>query len=93
MTVRVGQQIWIPCEIKPGAFSDESLVRVSAGENEWVGFVPSASLQFRGNRHFILASVVEVSDDEVSLQFSGHALTPTLFQDRISRLTERGSFQ
>jgi len=39
MSLRPGARIWIPCEVKPGPFSDERMVRVQSQAGEWLGFV------------------------------------------------------
>ena len=40
MALKPGALIWLPCEVKPGPFPNERLVKVAsrAGE-DWVGFV------------------------------------------------------
>ena len=45
MTVRQGQYLWIPCEVKPGPFSDERMIRIELGDAQWVGFVPVTELR------------------------------------------------
>ena len=44
-TIRVGMRVWVPCEVKLGAFSDERLVRVEREGGFWLGFVPDAVLR------------------------------------------------
>jgi dCTP deaminase len=45
MTLSVGRFFWIPCEVKPGPFSDERLARIADAESVWVGFVETSALQ------------------------------------------------
>ena len=44
MSVAGGAYTWLPCEVKPGPFSDERLVRVASELGDWVGFVPVSSV-------------------------------------------------
>ena len=37
MALRIGTQVWVPCEVKP--------VRVLSSRGEWLGFVPIQSLR------------------------------------------------
>lgn len=39
MALRVGQQVWIPCKVQPGPFSDEPLVTVDSIDGPVTGFV------------------------------------------------------
>ena len=96
MTVTLGGRIWVPCEVKPGPFPDERLVRVSSpGTNEWVGFVPVDALQkdiFEGST-FILGTIVDIKGDSISVYFPGHAVTRPEFQGSLSRIRSLGSVE
>lgn len=95
MTPKVGGQIWVPCEVKPGPFPDERLVRVASGPEEWVGFVPSDALQddiFEGNT-CLLGTIVEVRGDSISVHFPGHSVTRSQFEGSISRIRPLGSVE
>ena len=37
MSLRSGMRIWLPCEVKPGPFSDERMVRVES-MGSWLAF-------------------------------------------------------
>jgi hypothetical protein len=41
----VGQEVWIPCKVQPGPFSDELLVTVESGEGTISGFVNAQELR------------------------------------------------
>ena len=45
MTLSAGAEMWIPCEVAPGPFSDERAVLVRADGKEWSGFVNVKWLQ------------------------------------------------
>ena len=38
MSLRSGMRIWLPCEVKPGPFSDERMVRVESESGSWLAF-------------------------------------------------------
>jgi hypothetical protein len=92
MRLEVGARIWFPCEVKPGPFSDERLVRVSESGHEWIGFVPSHHLKesILEGRTQIPALVVSVSGESFTVRFPGEALTPSLFEGVVSRIRPVG---
>ena len=45
MKLSVGARIWLPCEVKPGPFSDEKLIKVPSAHGEVLGFVPTSYLK------------------------------------------------
>jgi len=50
VSLRVGQYVWVPCEVKAGAFSDERMVRVNSpaiqsSSGRWIGFVATEGLR------------------------------------------------
>ena len=88
MALRIGTEVWVPCEVKPGPFSDERLVRVSSGRGEWLGFVPLRSLRdpILEGTTFIGARVVAVNGERFQASLPGEALTPSLFEGPIARV-------
>ena len=95
MTVHPGSRIWIPCEVKPGPFSDERMVRVETPDGPWLGFVELHHLREpleRGNTE-ILATVTEVQADEFLARFPGHATQTLLFRGEVARAAQVGSLQ
>jgi len=36
---KVGDIVWLPCEVRSGPFKDERRVYLQFGEDEWFGFV------------------------------------------------------
>jgi hypothetical protein len=95
MTLRAGARIWIPCEVKPGPFSDERLVRVRENGHEWVGFVPPYHLKepIKEGSTFISALVIDVKGEKFSAQLPGEALTPSLFKGEIARAQPVGPLE
>lgn len=39
MTFTAGQRVWVECDVKPGPFSNERLVRIVGPKRVWLGFV------------------------------------------------------
>ena len=85
MDLRVGMQIWIPCEVKPGPFPDERAVRVVFGDNVWVGFVDTKHLRepVTSGNTWIRAVVTVVENDHFFARLPGHSVaSPFLQGDR-----------
>jgi hypothetical protein len=57
MALKIGTRVWVPCEVKPGPFSDERFVKICVnGENPWLGFVPVDRLKEPDSRRPYSAS-------------------------------------
>ena len=76
--IRAGMRVWIPCEVKPGAFSDERLVRVEREGGFWLGFVPDAVLRepIPSGYTAVQALVDQVECSRVRAFLPGAAVTP-----------------
>ena len=76
--LRAGARIWIPCQVKPGPFSNERIVRVEHADGVWVGFVSTSELKEpvpnEGNS-FIQGLVVEVKREIFLAKLPGHSLS------------------
>jgi hypothetical protein len=94
MTLEVGKQVWIPCEVKPGPFSDEPMVRVQTEIASWLGFVSIFALKepIAQGKTFITAFVTNVTGDSFTIRLPGHALTSASLQGRISKVEAFGTF-
>jgi hypothetical protein len=95
MTLEVGTQIWVPCEVKPGPFSNERLVRVQDNGSEWLGFVPTHRLKepILEGRTQVLGLVVSVLGEKFMARLPGEALTPSLFEGVVSRVRPIGPLE
>ena len=87
MSLSAGASMWLPCEVKPGPFSDERMVLVIADGSEWFGFVNVRWLKKRGleDRDEVLARVVDVEGPTFHARIPGNALQSELFQGRVDR--------
>jgi hypothetical protein len=100
LKISVGQHVWIPCEVKPGAFSDERMVRVNSPAvnsaiGSWIGFVPTARLRepIELGSTWVTAIVVNVLNDRFIAQLVGDPLANAVFEDSISRAQPIDSFE
>ena len=99
MNVSIGQRVWIPCEVKPGPFSDERMVRVNSpavnsAVSSWIGFVPTTRLRepIECGTTYVSAIVVNVFDGRFFAQLVGDGFANTVFEDSISRAQPIDSF-
>ena len=88
MTLSKGAQMWIPCEVAGGPFSDERAVHVQADGKEWSGFVNVKWLKKRVEKGFdeVLAKVVDVNGQTFHARIPGHALQSELFEGNVKRV-------
>jgi len=95
MSLVPGRRVWVPCEVKPGPFSNERMVRIIGPAGEWLGFVPDVLLRDcidRGETA-VQGIVDEVSNGTVSLFLPGASVTGGVFQQDAARVTLFGSLQ
>ena len=88
MTLSAGAEMWIPCEVGPGPFSDERAVLVCADGKEWSGFVNVKWLQegVEKGSDQVLAKVVDVEGRVFHARIPGHALQSELFEGDVGRV-------
>ena len=90
--VAVGSRLWLPCEVKPGPFTDERRVLVQGEGGNWMGFVNVRWLhekEAEDGHNAVLAKVVEVEESSFRARIRGSALAGGLFEgrrDRVARL-------
>lgn len=80
MSIGVGRYVWLPCEVKPGPFSNERMVRVASEFGDWVGFVPVSFLRdpIQEGETLVRALVVDVQGERFSARLPGESLASTL---------------
>jgi hypothetical protein len=74
----VGVPIWLKCEVRPGPFPDERLVRVKANGSDWVGFVPAMHLDnpVEEGQTKVRARVVGLESGSFTAKVLGHSISP-----------------
>jgi hypothetical protein len=77
MEMKAGATIWIPCEVKPGPFSNERLAKLAVSGTEWVGFVDVRDLREtpESGPTFVRARVTAVAVDSFTAELPGHPLS------------------
>ncbi len=95
MELRKGAKVWLPCEVKPGPFSNERLVRVAQPSGEWVGFVEVSALKeaVEHGQTFILATVIRVDEQQFVAQLPGRSLGQREFHGPVSKVVPFGTVQ
>lgn len=96
MQLRPGVRIWIPCEVKPGTFSHERMVRVETGAGEWLGFVDVGLVKDREiaeGATFVLATVEQVVGERFTARLPGHAVRSMLFEGRTEKAVRVGPLE
>lgn len=93
MDLKVGDEVWIPCEVKPGPFSDERMVLVEGGDQgPWIGFVNVSALRDAHGRTFVRAKVSEVGPTSFSARLPGHSAVGHRFHAPRDKVTAGGPF-
>jgi len=77
MNLKVGDRIWLECEVKPGPFSNERLARIQLPSEPWIGFVDVHALKepIEHGKTLVMAQIVEVGDDYVKALVQGHSFS------------------
>ena len=90
-----GARMCLPCEVKPGPFSDERMVLVVADGSEWLGFVNVRWLRRHGSEDTdeVLAKVIDVDGPNFHARIPGNALQTRLFQGRVKHAVPGDSVQ
>jgi len=93
MSIKPGKRIWVPCEVKPGPFSNERLVRVRTSRDQWVGFVGVDVLKdpVPSGSTFVQVMVLSVKKDQVTVRLPGYSVdssrTKTLSEDDLKGMS------
>ena len=88
MGYEAGRLVWIPCEVKPGPFSDERIIRIRAEQGEWVAFVQVGALREPVNEGptFVRAVIMKVDGGRFSARVAGESVTSSLFEGTLSKV-------
>ena len=88
MALQVGGKVWIPCEVKPGPFSNERLVRIQLPAGPWLGFVDTDALKdpVETGNTYVLACITAIKDNQVTVIVQGHAFDASQVQASLSKV-------
>ena len=93
--LEVGARVWIPCDVKPGPFSNERLVRIQENGSAWLGFVPVDRLKepILEGQTLLLALVTAVMGEKFFARVPGETLTSSHFEGLVSRVRPLGPLE
>jgi hypothetical protein len=95
MSYEAGHLVWIPCEVKPGPFSDERIVRINSDRGPWVGFVSTDALRepiLEGSTA-VRAVIVRVEGNRFNAKVAGEPVTSSTFEGTLSRVEPIAALQ
>jgi hypothetical protein len=75
MALMVGQQVWIPCKVQPGPFSEEPLVTFESTEGPVTGFIESGELKEVGGQASVRGIVRSIERDYITVWIRGSFFT------------------
>lgn len=95
MSLVPGRRVWVLCEVKPGTFSNERMVRIVGPSGTWLGFVPDVLLRdpITHGETAVQGIVDEIFDGTVSLFLPGASIAGGVFHQDASQVTPFGSIQ
>ena len=95
MAYQVGHLVWIPCEVKPGPFSDERIAKIHSDSADWVGFVPVHSLRdpITEGRTYVRAVITALSDRRFVAKIAGEPVASSTFEGTLSRVEPIAALQ
>ncbi len=88
MTPRVGSWVWVPCEVRPGPFRNERMVRVRGAGAEWLGFVSTALLRepIEKGETSVKALVVDSKGERILAQILGAPVMASLVEEEAAKV-------
>lgn len=95
MGIQKGRLVWIPCEVKPGPFPDERIVKIRSERGEWVAFVPADALKepITEGSTFVRAVIVRVQGNTFNAKVAGEPLTSSFFEGSLTKVTPIAALQ
>lgn len=88
MGFEAGRLVWIPCEVKPGPFSDERIIRIQSERGEWLAFVHVSELRnpiIEGST-FVRAVISSVEGGRFNARIAGEPVSSSFFEGALSRI-------
>ncbi len=81
----IGQRVGVPCQIQPGPFPGERLVTIETNDGVISGFVRDQEVRVTtGNNGTVFGTVLEVSNEYVSVRIAGSFFTTASGFTRVS---------
>jgi hypothetical protein len=95
MDLRAGKLVWIPCDVKPGPFSNERIVRLRSDRGDWLAFVLVDALRdpiVEGST-FVRAVIIDVNGSRFYARVAGEPLASSLFEGSLARVEPIAALQ
>ena len=86
--LKIGELVWLRCEVKPGPFPNERLVRIKLPSKQWMGFVDTKALKepVETGKTYVLARITQVKEKTVLATVQGHALDSRHVQESTDKV-------
>lgn len=75
MALVVGQEVWIPCKVQPGPFSDEPLVTFESVGGPVTGFLNRDEVREAAGRTSVRGIVRSIEKDYITVWIKGSFFT------------------
>ncbi|HEY2106092.1 MAG TPA: hypothetical protein VGH29_09935 [Candidatus Binataceae bacterium] len=86
--LKVGDELWVPAEIRLGPFAHERRVYLKIGDNEWLGFANESEVR---DEKLLRVRVLGVKGDSVVLGIRGISPHSRSFRTERATLIEHGA--
>src|SRR5216684_489623 len=95
MGLEAGRLVWVPCEVKPGPFSDERIIRIPSERGEWVAFVHISELRepITDGSTFVRAVLLNVEGGRYNARIAGEPLASSFFEGALNRIEPFAALQ
>lgn len=87
--LRPGCRAWVDCEVKPGPFSNERIVRIVGPDDVWLGFVHDFLLRepILTGQTAVEGIIDEVAGSSVWLFLPGAKVTASMLRQEMSKVS------
>jgi hypothetical protein len=95
MGFEAGRLVWIPCEVKPGPFSDERIIRIPSERGEWVAFAHVNELRnpIAEGSTFVRAVILNVEGGRFNARIAGEPVASSYFEGALTRIEPLAALQ
>jgi len=95
MGLEAGRLVWIPCEVTPGPFSDERIIRIPSERGDWIAFVHVNELRnpIAKGATFVRAVILNVSGNRYNARIAGEPVASSFFEGALNRIEPLAALQ
>ena len=88
MELTKGNKIWIPCQVKPGPFSDERSIMISSVAGESIVFVRTEYLKdpIVEGETFVRANVIDIDNGYYTARLPGYPINSNLYRGELEKV-------